>query len=68
MIDYLPHFLVYYIHMVGQVCAVGIGAGYGLDGPGIRIPFVAIFSALISSDPRAYPASYKMSKAPLSLG
>ena len=39
---------------------VGIAAGYGLDGPGDRIPVLARFSAPVQTGPGANPASCTM--------
>jgi len=40
----------------GPGSVVGIATGYGLDGPGIE----SRISALVETDPGAYPASYTM--------
>jgi hypothetical protein len=45
---------------VGRDSSVGIATGYGLDGPGIRVPVGAIFSAPVQTGPGAHPHSYTM--------
>jgi hypothetical protein len=40
----------------GPGSSVGIATGYGLDGPGDRIPVGARFSAPVQTGPRAHPA------------
>jgi len=40
--------------------SVGIATGYGLDGPGDRIPEGARFSALVQTGPGAHPTSCTM--------
>jgi hypothetical protein len=40
--------------------SVGIATRYGLDGPGIRIPVEARYSAPVQTGPGAHPASYTM--------
>jgi len=48
------------LNLGGPGSAVGIATGYGLDGPGDRIPVVARFSATVQTGPRAHPASLTM--------
>jgi len=45
---------------MGRDSSVGIATLYGLDGPGIESLWVARFSALAQTGPRAHPASYTM--------
>jgi hypothetical protein len=44
----------------GPGSSVGIATGYGLDGPGERIPVGPRFSALVQTGPGAHPASCTM--------
>ena len=44
----------------GPGSVVGIATGYGLDGPGIKIPVGARFSAPVQTGPGAHPASCTM--------
>jgi hypothetical protein len=44
----------------GPGSAVGIAIGYGLDGPGIRMPVGARFSAPVQTDPEAQSPSCTM--------
>jgi hypothetical protein len=44
----------------GPGSVVSIATGYGLDGPGDRIPVGSRFSALVHTGPRAHPASCTM--------
>jgi len=47
-------------HLRGPGNSVGIATGYGLDGPGDRIPVGARFSAPLQTGPAAHPASCTM--------
>ena len=44
------------MNYVGRDSSVGIATGYGLHGPGIRIPVGARFSALVQTGHGAHPA------------
>jgi hypothetical protein len=48
------------VSLRGPGSSVGIATGYGLDGPGYRIPVGARFSAPVQTGPVAHPASCKM--------
>ena len=41
---------------MGRYSSVGIATGYGLDGPGIKTPVEARFSAPVQTGPGAHPA------------
>ena len=43
---------------VGRDSSVGIGTGYGLDGPGIESRWGTRFYAPVQTGPGAQPASY----------
>jgi len=43
---------------VGRDSSVGIGTGYGLDGPGIESRWGTRFYAPVQTGPGAHPASY----------
>jgi len=44
----------------GPGSSVGIGAGYGLDGPGIETRWKARFSSPVQTGPGAHPAPCTM--------
>jgi hypothetical protein len=44
----------------GPGSSVGIATGYGLDGPGDRIPMGAIFFTHVQTGPATHPASCTM--------
>ena len=44
----------------GPCRSVGIGTGYGLDGPEFEFPWRENFSVLIQTIPVAHPAYYTM--------
>ena len=46
--------------MVGRDSVVGIGTGYGLDGPGIESRCGVRFFAPVQTYPGAHPAPYTM--------
>jgi hypothetical protein len=53
-------FLCHCFHLFGPGSSVGIVTGYGLDGPGDRIPVEARFYAPVRTGPGAHPASCTM--------
>jgi hypothetical protein len=44
----------------GQDSSVGVATGYGLDGPGDRIPLGAKFVSHVHTGSGAYPAAYTL--------
>jgi hypothetical protein len=62
-IEFSPHTAVlpfkYTVNLLkhGPGSSVGIGTGYGLDGPGIESRWGVRFSASVQTDPGAHPAS-----------
>jgi len=50
----------FYFAKSGPGSSVGIATGYGLDGPGNRIPVGVRFSTPVQTGPGAHPASCTM--------
>ena len=68
MLLHVSTFSCHHQGICGPGSVVGIATGYGLDGPGIRIPVEARFSAPVQTGPGAHPASCTMGTGSFSGG